>query len=437
VQFDQMQHPISNTSGAFQPQTDSDSVTPAAFNNMLTNIANITLRPPESPYNIEMGDMVYIIQPSGNVERTHQSFQSSEQINSNANSVNSMEQEFRDHDASTNRREYSNNDMQYLEVQDYSGTSPSENIIQQNNNQPNGASINSQSNISFNHEVSNTNHNTHNDNSRLGFPSCQANANSSSDYFYNRNDSAENSITHVHQSNSDSSIEQPAYMNDSQHATQSNETLYGLLFEASVGNYNSRALESRQQRAQLKQNNNDMNDSIQPFGMQLDKVQDDSSITPNESIIQQNNNQPNGASTSSSTEGTADTLPSYIRHNLPQLPAVKVPLTPHLTKLPTLLLEKDNTMKLIIHHNRPPNSELTPLDNLVCQGFLIDGKNSLSLVNPNNDITSTTHMQMPHHVGNLSQTSSYYESDRKHLHLWRCSGMKKQKIYHLRDSKEG
>jgi hypothetical protein len=123
--------------------------------------------------------------------------------------------------------------------------------------------------------------------------------------------------------------------------------------------------------------NNDMydaDDSILPSGVQLDKVQYDDSVNPNESIIQ-HNNQPDGASRS--TEGTTDTLPSCVRRNLPQLPAVIVPLTPHPTNLRALLLQKDNTMKPIIHLYGPSGSGLTTLANLVCQGYLINGKGEL------------------------------------------------------------
>jgi hypothetical protein len=66
-------------------------------------------------------------------------------------------------------------------------------------------SLDPQSNISFNHEVSNVNQNPHNDNSGFGFPSGPTNTNFSSDYFCDMNDSVENLIALVHHSSNDAS----------------------------------------------------------------------------------------------------------------------------------------------------------------------------------------------------------------------------------------
>ncbi len=93
----------------------------------------------------------------------------------------------------------------------------------------------------------------------------------------------------------------------------------------------------------------------------------------------QDDNQPYDAPTSKladdTNEGTADILPC-IRDNLPILSRVMIPRTTHIVELRKLLLKKDIT-KRFIHLNGPQGSGLTTLANLVCQGYVVNGKGEL------------------------------------------------------------
>lgn len=337
---------------AFLPQTVSNSVTPTASNIMLTSIPNIVIQPnlpPESPYNIETYPNHSIQQP-GNAEGTDQTFPTTdvEQRISSISNVNSMEQELYAHDSSTDRGGYSNNDVQLLEEQDDSSAHTSEYTMQHENK---SNQVNSTSKLT---------NETHSTPSTVSTPSHEM-LNPSIKLFEDEKN-GQSSVSQQEATIIQSSMQHVA-LDKALQLANTNVTLLPEAFTVTSVNHQNIDLY-------------DADDSIQPSGMQLDKVQEGNSAISNESIIQQKNNQPHDASTSKSTEGTTDALPSIIKHNLPQLPPFVVPQTPHITSLRALLLKKEK-LKNTIHLHGPRGSGLTTLANLVCQGYTATQKGEL------------------------------------------------------------
>ncbi len=112
--------------------------------------------------------------------------------------------------------------------------------------------------------------------------------------------------------------------------------------------------------------------------MQLDTITIPPDSTPSNANKEMPHHQNNidGILASITHEDIVESLPSIVKYNLPQLPPLVVPLTPHITSLRALLLKKKK-LRNTIHLHGPRGSGLTTLANLVCQGYTVDQKGEL------------------------------------------------------------